>query len=919
MLLKKIRMIGFKSFADETIFELEEGITAVVGPNGCGKSNILDAVRWVLGEKSARGLRAKSMDDVIFLGSENRKPAGMAEVEIIFNNKDRILGVDLDEVSVGRRIYLNSASEYLLNGKKTTRKEIEQVFMDTGIGKTAYSIMEQGRMAEILSASPDDRRKLFDEAAGVSRFKAEREETLARLHDTDQNLLRLNDILKSKNEEMENLERQAKKTREYIHLKEKLDEHHLNLNYISYRELSEKKRKIDERLLNILKKRDDVFEKLSEREASSEKIELELQEQVQNMHQKDREFHQDQSRMESIQESLERITGEIQDRVERQEGIEQRKKTEEKLNKDIEARLQASMQMELDLDSEIKTLQDAGSRLGKSIEVLSSEIQESQGKEEENHEELQRIEKEHSSLLEELKNVTREIIQELESKKKDLAKKEDFRKSLKDAIENSLSDAEEKLNSVSGLIGNKEFDHLQSMIAEIKPGKILRDFSSYEEIESEFRSILFARSGHLAKKEELDAKMDELRSRKEFLIKENGHLIEKRKINTVSLEKEKNRKVEVELQIRDFQVRRESSLEAREGIAEQLKESADRIKYYSGEISRVSSEKGKLVTEQASLNQELDHMQKNTLKQTSALEAMKLKIEKTKTSINDLKEKNKKDRELIEKIIPEIGEMERAAENISVQEHTLQEELYNDFQISPGELEDRCSSLDLNKSREESEYRRIKSDISNLGQFNALAIEELDRSRESCSHLKQQEDDIQKARKNIISIIDDIDQKSRARFRDTFERIQNNFSEIFQSLFGGGRASLSLVDTENPMTSGIDIMVQPPGKKNRSISLLSGGEKNMTAIALMFATYLVRPSPFCFLDEIDAPLDESNVSRFLKMLSGFAGRSQFLVITHNKQTMTKSQAIFGVTQEEAGVSKIVSVRLSQNKETMTYA
>ena len=919
MLLKKIRMVGFKSFADETVFTIDEGITSVVGPNGCGKSNILDAVRWVLGEKSARGLRARSMEDVIFLGSENRKPAGMAEVEMIFNNKDRSLPLDMDEVAVGRRIYLNSSSEYILNGRKTTRKEIERIFMDTGIGKTAYSIMEQGRMSEILSASPDDRRKLFDEAAGVSRFKSEREETLARLHDTDQNLLRLNDILKSKKDEMENLERQAKKTRQFIHLKERLDQHHLNLVYLNYLELSEKKKKIDEKLESILKKRDDVFEKISEREKFAEDIENELQSQIQNMHQMDREYHQDQSRMEAIQDNIDRLAGEIQDRITRQEGIEQRKKAEERLNKDIQAKMQASMQMELDLESEIKTLSDGSVRLGEVIIELNAEILTSQENEEKNHLELQEIERKHSGLLEELKNVTRDIILELESKKKELAGREDFRKGLKDSIVKNLSGAVAVIEAVIDSAGSLSSDELVKKISEINPERILKDFNSYEEIGSEFRSILFARSGQLAKKEDLDKKMDDLHARKEFLLKENSHLVEKRKIDTVKLEKERNRKVEMELQIRDFQVRRESSVEAREGIALQLKESADRISYYSGEIDTVLKEKKKLESDHVALKNELSGMQKNTVKQTSALEAIKAKIEKTKQNIHDLKEKARKDRELIEKIIPEIGEMERSAENISVQEHTLQEELYNDFQISPGELEEKCSPQSLNKTQEESEYRRIKGEIGDLGQFNALAIEELERSREAYDHLKQQEDDIQNARKNIMSIIDDIDKKSKELFRDTFERIQTNFSEIFQTLFGGGKASLTLVDIDNPMMSGIDIMVQPPGKKNRSISLLSGGEKNMTAIALMFATYLVRPAPFCFLDEIDAPLDESNVSRFLKMLSGFSGRSQFLVITHNKQTMSKSQAIFGVTQEEPGVSRIVSVKLSKSSENMTYA
>jgi len=913
MLLKKIRMVGFKSFADETVFEATEGITAIVGPNGCGKSNILDAVRWVLGEKSARGLRGRSMEDVIFLGSENRKPAGMAEVEMIFDNQDRSLSLDQNEVSVGRRIYLNSGSEYLLNGKKTTRREIEKIFMDTGIGKSAYSIMEQGRMSEILSASPEDRRTLFDEAAGVSRFKAEREETLARLSDTEQNLLRLNDILKSKKEEMDHLAAQARKTEQYLKLKEHLDRRRMNLIYLNMSDLRGKKEKIEQKIEAIVKKRNDLHEKIEEREQKVVERESVLQETVEEMHNLDRLFHQEQSRMEALQANLDRLVTETADRKGRLEGIEERRQVEQKLYKEIQGRIQASMQLELDLGSEIKVMEDSAARLFETIEKRNGEIKESIEIEDKNSEELRKNEGDQALLVDELKNVTRDLIVELETWKKDLEKKDEFRNRLKGSILSRLTESGKILSNLASLSGEPLLDAIRS----IDLSGIQNEFLQYEAIEDEFRSAFFGKTGRLAKKEDLDSRMDALSKRKEQLLKENHLLSEKRKLALVSLEKEKNRRVEIELELRDSRVRRESSLEQREGIETQLKESQARIEYYNEEIRIVQEEKEKILKEHADFKKELEVLEKNKNRQSGAIESIRKKIEKIKQEIQETRDKSKKDRESVERLIPELSELERGGENLSVQENNLQEELYNDFQISPGELTAKCSKENIRKENEESEYRRIRAEISSLGQFNALAIEELKRSEETYSHLKDQEIDIQEAKKNILDLLKEIDDRSREMFLDTFGRIQNNFSEIFQTLFGGGNASLTMTDPDQPMKSGIDIMVQPPGKKNRSLSLLSGGEKNMTAIALMFATYLVRPSPFCFLDEIDAPLDETNVERFLRMLAGFAGRSQFLVITHNKQTMVKSQAIFGVTQEEPGISKIVSVSLSKEASNVS--
>ncbi len=902
MLLKKLRMVGFKSFADETVIMPEDGITAVVGPNGCGKSNIVDAVRWVLGEKSGRALRGKSMEDVIFLGSESRKQAGMAEVELTFDNADRALPLDQDEVTIGRRIYLSSSSDYLLNGRKTTRRELEKIFMDTGIGKTAYSIMEQGRMAEILKASADERRNLFDEAAGVSRFKAERAETLSRLQDTDQNLQRLDDILKSKKEEIEHLERQARKTRSYLKLKEHLDRHDKSLRYINYLKLEEKKKKTDEKLAALSRKRDEVNQRITERERNTESAELENEKRTESVHNLDREFHRDLSRMDSINESLQRIGREKEERNAKLKTLRDRKSGEERIYKEIQARLQASMQLELDIEAEMKSLQSAADSITANIEKLKNEIQASAHQEDLNQKELASIDEKQAAVLEELKDVTHDLIVELEARKKEAGERESRRTELRTLIKNHLEEIQKKLasGSASGDIPEK-LSEVSSL------------FSEYESIDDDLRSFLFGKSGLLAKKEELDQRAGDLQVRRETLNKENHHLQEKRKIDQSWLEKEKNRRVDLEFQIRAFQVKTESSREAREQILSQQRESEERLAYYEREVEGILSDADRQEQEESAFKKEKESIEAETRRQREEMESIQKVIEKSRQEIHSMKEESRRDRETLEKMIPEITEQERQAGHISVSITGLQEELYNDFQLSLGELISDCEKLNLRPEHEESEYRRIKGEIVALGQFNALAIEELERAGHSYEELMKQRSDIEEARKNIMNLLNEIDEKSKERFIAVFAQIQENFTSVFQKLFNGGNATLSLSDPSDPMNTGVDIMVQPPGKKNSSITLLSGGEQNMTAIALMFATYLVRPSPFCLLDEIDAPLDDTNVNRFLSMLSEFAQKSQFLMITHNKLSMMHSKAIFGVTQEIPGISKIVSVKLGEGQ------
>ncbi len=920
MKVKKIRMVGFKSFADETLIELQPGITCIVGPNGCGKSNILDAVRWVLGEKSARGLRGKSMEDVIFLGSEQRKPAGMAEVEIYFDNADRTLKLDLDEVVVGRRIYVSAGSEYYLNGKRCTRRELERILMDTGIGKSAYSIMEQGRMSEILKSTPEARRALLDEAAGVSRFKLERRETLDRLDATEQNMLRLGDILKAKKEEIDHLERQAKKTRRYMKLKEELDQHDLNLRFLNYTAQAERSRKAEEKLIELKKRRDEAIERQRSAESRIVEIEGRNEAELEELQRLDRALHQDISNLENMRASVERLDSEKKEKIRKREQMATRLTEEEKKRRELEERHQASKQLELNLSQDLATLVEQGKKADLSIAGIRESIDRSVEREDEGRAEIVAGESRQSELLSDLQNVTRDLILELERKKRELESRETLRSGLKRDLLDRLERSAETLTAIENYLANaaapeSERRALEKRLRELQFARALEDFQKYDAIEQEFRSLLFDKSGLLARKEELDIEMHKLAERREFLQKEAVQLQHARKELSAELEIQKNRKVELEINIRDAEVRRESQAEALKGIETQLKEAGERVSFLRDEFEALDSELRNVAEEELRVVGEMESVRRRLTEQSGAIEGLKKRIEQARSEVQELREQARRELESFERALPEISQQERNAEQYRVAISTLEEELYNDFQMSLGELAERCEKLKLDKNREDAEFRRIQAEIKELGAFNALAIEELERAAEAYAELEKQRSDIENARKDILAILKEIDGRSQTLFQDAYERIQVNFQEIFQTLFNGGRASLSMTEPDDLMNSGVDIMVQPAGKKNSTISLLSGGEQSMTAIALMFAIYLVRPSPFCFLDEIDAPLDDTNVARFLRMLGRFTPRSQFLVITHNKLTMSRGEAIFGVTQEEAGVSKLVSVRFREARET----
>ncbi len=914
MKVTKIRLVGFKSFADETIIYLNSGITGIVGPNGCGKSNIVDAVRWVLGEKSGRALRGKTMEDVIFLGSETRKPMGMAEVEIYFDNSDRTLSIDFDEVVIGRRIYLNSASEYYMNQKKITRKELDRIFMDTGIGKTAYSIMEQGKMAEILRSSPEEIRNVFDEAAGISRFKIEKLESLKKLEDTNQNLLRLNDILKEKEKELNQLEKQARKTKQYLQFKQYLDKHDLNIRNYKYNELKEKEFQISEKLKNQLNKKNQIFQNISSYELRIEELERLNQMEVDSIQQLEIEYHNNQNHLKTKQIEIQRIENEEQNIKQKLEQIQKRVKNETKYYKILEKKLQETLQIELNLGIELENIEMSIQNLEEKILNSENLIKKSYIEEENLQKQIELIEYSYNKELDRLKLLTQELLDNVQQKQEKLQIDEEKRRIIEKQIEEALNQFRCFIENIQKLLKNNLINEALNESRNLENLNIEEYFNEYRNIQKNLREIFFGEFGIFSKKEEIDKQMNQLLNKKKDLQNQLKYLIQSRRKLTEEVKKKKQKKIHLELLQRDYIAQKKSSLENQDTIKTQIEESKDRLGFLIEEEEAFKHQLENYANYRSNIDLEIKEIIEKIEKLKNDLELLKKNTNEQRGQISDLKKRIQSERDKIEKLLPEISQTERAEENVRISLAKMEEELYNDFQITFDELSKKLKDVSIHIENEKKEYDRIKTEIMALGQFNALAIEQYENSKKFYDEIIKQKEDIEKSEKNIKEIIQKIDSESTEIFLNTFEKIKKNFEEVFQILFNGGKAELILTDPDNLLESGVQIMVQPPGKKITSLSLLSGGEQNLTAIALMFAIYLVKPSPFCLLDEIDAPLDDTNINRFLKMLRQFSDKSQFVVITHNKITMAEANSLFGVTQEEPGISRIISVKLDYYKE-----
>lgn len=929
MFLKSMEIFGFKSFADRARIEFTPGITALLGPNGCGKSNVVDALKWVLGEQASKSLRADKMEDVIFNGTEGRKALNVAEVTLTIGNEDNHLALDLPEISIRRRLYRSGESEYFINGASVRLKEVRELFYDTGVGKSAYSVMEQGRIDQILSTKPEERRYLFEEAAGITKFRARGQEAERRLEKTEENIRALEGILGEVRRTWEVLKKQCEKTQSYRVLRQEI--------------FALEKDQVIDRLRSLYQDRDKVHGKVEKKTAEKEAARAALEG-------LNRALEGDLGEVARMETSLVALQKELYEAELARAGLENQvglqKERQRQLAEDLargEAQARSIEEKKKALDGERSARMADREALTASLTACQTNIREFDGAIEtarstaaaneqarlRSETRLGVLEAEDSRLQDELRRVTDKLVQELDQKLKDEGFAWHKLPHLTGEMENSLASLRILLQGRHDLVssaasagtfpgGDAKAFHTQlagslaealAHLSSFEAGwetyrravpRFLEDFLSPDGIITQRRAL----EDHLAvAREEAKVLKDEIKR----LVEENQRLAEAIEDYRKSLEDLKLAEVRMQTQ-------RTAADEAVERLNKDFSEQEALASLNAADREAIV---GKQAAAEAGIEALGRQIMENGVReqglrdQRSALETgLGARNQALIGRQKELREGQERlallqsEGEALQVHAAEIGAEIKAVFDAFRDKHSVE--------LSEYEAEIRGPAADRGDLRESLAKKR--EELRLLGQVNLMAVEEFAEIDERHGFLNQQLGDLKKAREDLHHITREIRRESALLFAETFAQIKENFNLTFRRLFGGGRAELRLTDPDQILESGIEMLCQPPGKKLETINLLSGGEKSMTAVALLFATFQVKPSPFCILDEIDAALDESNVGRFVAMLSEFASKSQFVVITHNKKTVTGSSTMIGVTMETPGVSKIIAVRLAGGDE-----
>jgi len=936
MFLKRLTIHGFKSFADRTVIEFNDGITALLGPNGCGKSNVVDAVKWVLGEHAYKSLRAEKMEDVIFSGTETRKPINVAEVALSIANETGLLPMEMPEIEIKRRLYRSGESEYFINGAHVRLKDIRELFWDTGVGKTAYSVMEQGKIDQILSSKPEERRYLFEEAAGITRFRERGAEAERNLAKTEENVRQMELVLNEVKRAHDSLKTQSEKTLKYRTLRDEIFNYELDIQLLRLKQFRYEKDEKNETLRRRTADRDRIR---SEMEAENKALEANMDE-VNSM----------EARLVELQKNiyglaLEKNAKENEIRLFNEQRSENKLKigqNEERekqiIQKITELNEDAAEQdaVVADLRKQCESIEENIRAFEENIQLASLRISENEKDAKRAEEEILNIEKNISALEKDLAKITDDIVAELDAGLKKAGYSAAERKNAEEALRETLgrlrtvlAGRETLIRDIAAIFGNAAVS--QSAVDTSELGRIAEAlsaglaeaasdaekaealFNSYREHSATFIDEFLAPEGIITKKRALDAQIrsakdniEERRQRIKTLREDNVNLMAKIDEYRATLENLKVNRAQMNARAQSAEdqarlIRRE--LSGQEGLLKNIRDELHlyrkRLDDIEERISSIQSDIAEITERGTAFTKELEKLEKDIRKRNDNVAGKKEVINKRMAELSKVQE-------ALEKIHLELVQAEVEIKNI-------QENFRDTHSRDLLEFEERIFTITAAPSELREKLAFSRARMKELGSVNLMAPEEFAETKQRYDFLTNQMADLEKARKDLQDLTSEIRQESSKLFLDTYNRIKKNFHNMFRRLFGGGRAELRLSDPNHVLESGIEILAQPPGKKLEHLSLLSGGECSMTAVALLFATYMVKPSPFCLLDEIDAALDEQNVGRFVQLLREFSDSSQFIIITHNKKTVAGAGTLLGVTMEESGVTKLIAVRL-ENEE-----
>jgi len=1073
MYFKKLEIVGFKSFYNKTTLHFEPGITAVVGPNGCGKSNIFDSIRWVLGEQSVKELRGSDMQDVIFNGTDTKEPLGMAEVSLTFDNSQKQFSVENDEVVITRRLFRSGESEYLLNKVPVRLKDILDLLMGTGIGAESYSLIQQGKIDLILSSRPEDRRLVFDEASGITKYKSQKRETLRKLEETEQNLLRVNDIVTEVKRQIGSLERQANKARRYKEVFENLKSKEITLSFWQKKHLEEERQKLKQevnrlneeeaKLITVVQEEES---RISNRQAQLQVFEeriMELKNQILNLnncisrnnerltfnHEKINELTAsrqylgeqieqtksrlavDEEKLHNVQREYESIRKNIDDK-----GTLLKAKEEElaAIISSIHASLETVARTKksvLDLAAKIASVKNEISQMSAQSQILAArqkrlELEKAKVIEEKTQaqEELEaitgelalletdfedcnlrlsRLKQELESAEAGLKSVDASI-EGLEKQKISLQSHKEFLEKLK----TKYADISESMNAVV-YMDKAPAETMGGLVIKIKNylalderDKALHQFAGFK-LSGEAKPIDLDTQNIGKKIAEIDKKTEVLKQdrllqetrindlNKNILdtreaLRQKEMILVNKKANYQTKQEQFNKIKEEEeiilLELSDVDsnkaaltekltaltaelTQHEGALRCAEDlihteqaavesngmrkeetvvVVTQTKTEVDALNKRIGlesstlkilqdsydqdtqalsnlerQMSEAESRCRSLSVENADLETQARKAKEDIQKENIVLAEAQVQYDSVSMTSVDVVKKIESDRKTLDVIRNNLHEFQMRSKDTDFNYQSMKDRMLQAYKVDLDSYVLPESAEPINQEGLFEEIGGLKERLDSYGTVNLVAIEEYDELKKRYDFLTQQQNDLTAAKESLHEAILKINRTTKKMFLDTFELVRQEFRNYFKLLFNGGDAQIFLLDEQDPLESGIEIICRPPGKKLQNVLLLSGGEKALSAIGLIFAIFKVKPAPFCVLDEIDAALDEANVDRYSRMLQEFVKISQFIVITHNKRTIANADVMYGITMEESGISKIVSVKFAKNNDTQKTA
>ena len=976
MYLKEIKISGFKSFADKINLSLDDNITCVVGPNGSGKSNIVDAVRWVLGEQSIKSLRGNNnMTDVIFSGSKSRNPLNLASVSLIFDNSDSYIKVPYSEISVTRKVYRSGENEYYINNEKCRLKDINDLFLDSGMGKYAFNIISQGEVGKILSDSSLDRRSIIEEAAGVLKYKKRKEEALRKLDKTNDNLTRVKDIISELDTQLEPLKVQSEEAKKFLEIKKSLEDIEIALIANDLEELNSS---YNDTLLGIEKLQNEIVAKNTD----LSKGDIDISKSKELLEEYNSELVSLNNKLFSLVKEEERLNGEKNIIRERSKYDSEDSKVYNNIANLKEEELIINNKL-ISLKTDIGILDNKLSSLDDEIKLVSSEIKDISIKRSKLESDVYSKNKRVNDIEYKIKYLNDYIEQggSISSNAKRVLSNPKLKGvhnvisklvSIDDkyalSLEVSLGGAKDYIVVDSPKVAKDCISYLKENnlgrvtfypIDVIKPRYVdddtksvlnsmdgfigvLADFVSYSSL---YKNIIYNQLGNVLLVDTLDnANVISKKINNRYkIVTIDGEVInvggsitggrlnrksvisEKYELQSLKLEKDRIIKDTFELNssIKDLLDKEKSKQvviiekEKNKIILKGEKDSkissfSDYKKKYesiSFELSNLEDLSNNSLHEEEEriINKYYDVL-KNKEETLKLIDLSNSKIDSLKSEIFEKEASYKLFNQSIRSLESNLKDLEIKNSKISVKMDNMLNILSDSYSIT-FEKAKANYILEIDPDVARKQVNSLKSSLKGIGNVNIGAIEEYERLSLRYEFLNKQTVDLEGAISTLLKIIDELDYVMKDEFMKTFKQVQIEFNNVFKELFGGGEARLVLTDKSNVLETGIDIVVTPPGKKLSTISLLSGGEKTLTAISLLFAILNIKSIPFCIFDEIEAALDEANVSRIGEYFKKYIGKTQLIIITHKKKTMEYADTLYGITMQESGVSKLVSVKL----------